>query len=328
LRAKATDYRRLHDLLRTFVRYVLASIMFVYGIEKLFRLQFWFPTPSALIETYADSSPTGILWRATGTSAVYTIFTGAVETLGVVLLLWRRTTTLGALVLASALVNVVALNVGYGIGVKFFAMQLLVLDLFLLAPEAGRLLDFLIRHRTVEPRPLRPFPLSRRAELARRVAKVVLVCVVGGRMTQINVKMLLRNLDTGGATPHALWGVYDVEEFRRDGQLVPLLAGDPKLWHQLGFGDDWGADVCIVAMDESRHLYFVDHDEAKGTLTISVEDKDQKLTVRKPDATHLEIEGTYLGDHIAVRLRLRDMSASRIFQHPFSWVENIAGNPE
>lgn len=65
-----------------------------------------------------------------GYSRTYTIFAGAGEVIGGVLLFFRRTTTLGALILCGVLANVVALNFSYGIPVKIFSSLLLLLAYF------------------------------------------------------------------------------------------------------------------------------------------------------------------------------------------------------
>ena len=51
-----------------------------------------------------------VLWHSMGTSTAYVVFTGLVEVAGALLLFSRRTTTLGALVLAAAFTNVAILK--------------------------------------------------------------------------------------------------------------------------------------------------------------------------------------------------------------------------
>ena len=69
-----------------------------------------------LIEPYGQFSPMGVLWSFMGMSRAYTVFSGIVEITGCVLLVFRRTTMLGAMVSAVALLNVVVLNFSYDIG--------------------------------------------------------------------------------------------------------------------------------------------------------------------------------------------------------------------
>ncbi len=74
---------------------------------------------------------------------------GAAETLGGILLLAPRTTTLGALVCLADMIQVFMLNMTYDVPVKLFSFHLILFSLFLLAPEANRLLGFFFTDRAV-----------------------------------------------------------------------------------------------------------------------------------------------------------------------------------
>ncbi|MGZ2870953.1 hypothetical protein, partial [Pseudomonas aeruginosa] len=76
-------------------------------------------------------------------------FGGALEVLAAALLWFRRTATLGALVAAAVLGNVVLLNLCYDVPVKQFALWLLLLSLVVLLPDLPRLFDLLVRGRPV-----------------------------------------------------------------------------------------------------------------------------------------------------------------------------------
>jgi hypothetical protein len=67
------------------------------------------------------------------------VFSGGMECLGGALLLFRRTTTLGALILVAVLVNVVMLNFCYDVPVKQFSLLLLAAAIVLALPDARRL---------------------------------------------------------------------------------------------------------------------------------------------------------------------------------------------
>ena len=118
-----------------------------YGFFQVLPLQFPEPGPDRLIMSYGDSSPMGLLWRFMGASRPYTVFGGLAEALGGLLLLWRRTTLLGALVAFGLLLNIVMLNFSYDVPVKLFSSLLLGLALFLVWPDVGRLVDLFVRNR-------------------------------------------------------------------------------------------------------------------------------------------------------------------------------------
>lgn len=134
-RGRRFEYRTLHQWLRLAMRFLLASSLLTYGFYKVFPLQFPPATPEQLAVTYADSSPMGLLWRFMGASPLYSLFGGLAEVIPGLLLLFRRTATLGALGATAVLLNVVALNFSYDVTVKLYSTELLLMALFLLLPD-------------------------------------------------------------------------------------------------------------------------------------------------------------------------------------------------
>lgn len=93
------------------LRWHVAISMFVYGIAK--TVQF-----DATAENDAPvNSLTGqqLMWAFYGYSLTYAKFLGVVEMAGAVLLLFRRTTLLGCLVVTTVLVNVIVQDLVYGV---------------------------------------------------------------------------------------------------------------------------------------------------------------------------------------------------------------------
>jgi uncharacterized membrane protein YphA (DoxX/SURF4 family) len=149
-RTRAHD-ERVRDVLRSVIRYCLAFTMLRYGISKLFISQFPAPSGIRLLQPYGDSSPMGLLWTFMGASPAYVVFSGAAETVGALLLLSRRTTTLGALVLGAVLVNVVMMNLCYDVPVKIHSSHYLGMCVFLITPDAAGLVNFLVLRRPAQP---------------------------------------------------------------------------------------------------------------------------------------------------------------------------------
>ncbi len=92
-------------------RWHVALSLFVYGIAK--TVQF-----DVTAENEAPvNSLTGqqLMWAFYGYSVGYAKFLGVVEVLGAVLLLFRRTTLLGCLVVTGVLVNVITQDLVYGV---------------------------------------------------------------------------------------------------------------------------------------------------------------------------------------------------------------------
>ncbi|WP_261663868.1 hypothetical protein [Deinococcus sp. Marseille-Q6407] len=125
-----------------FLRFFLATWLLTYGLIKFNFGQFGLLRPEQLDITYGDSSPMGLLWRFMATSPGYQWVGGVAEVLPAVLLLHRRTATLGALVAAVTMTNVFALNLFYDVPVKLFSGHLLLTALVLAAADLPRLWAF------------------------------------------------------------------------------------------------------------------------------------------------------------------------------------------
>ena len=89
--------------------------------------------PDRLAEPLGNYSPFALMWTFMGYSKPYTIFAGVGEVIGGVLLLFRKTTTLGASLSCGVMANVLALDSSYGVGLRVLVSLYLLLAIFLLA---------------------------------------------------------------------------------------------------------------------------------------------------------------------------------------------------
>ena len=155
---RKTDYLWTKDLLRSYLRYVLAVTLLGYGLAKLGAIGNQFPAPGAwrLESTYGGSSPMGLAWTFMGASRAYTFFAGAGEVAGALLLIWRRTTLVGAMVAASVMLNVMMINFCYDVPVKLLSTHLLATAFFVMLPDAQRLCHLFWWHRAAPGGSLRP----------------------------------------------------------------------------------------------------------------------------------------------------------------------------
>jgi hypothetical protein len=145
------EYDRLLYWLRLCVRYYVAAAALSYGIIKLYALQMPFPTTSQLATPLGDLLPMRFSWLFIGYSLPYQIFSGAMETMAGLLLLYRRTVTAGLFAATGAFANVVMINVSYDVPVKLYSMHLLFSCLFLLALDSKRLVNLLVLNRATPP---------------------------------------------------------------------------------------------------------------------------------------------------------------------------------
>lgn len=130
-------------LFTVFIRYLLAFKLLQYGLNKVFKYQFFQPEPNILYTPFGMLPKELLYWSVNGISYGFSVFTGALECLAGMLLLWRRTFLLGAITAAVILLQVVAVNFCYDISVKILSLYLLLLAGILLFPYLKSILRFL-----------------------------------------------------------------------------------------------------------------------------------------------------------------------------------------
>jgi len=308
---KRTGYPLLLDFLRVYVRYGLAFTMMFYGTVKVFPIQFASPTLlSDLLEPFGNLSPMGLLWKFMGFSRTYTLFSGLLELLGGVLLFWRRTTFLGALLVAAATANVFLLNVSYDVNVKLYSAHLLVMAVFLSAPDGVRVLRSLLWRQPVDFPPLRePLPWAR-VNRARPWVKAAVVIWCSFAIVYFTVKQAR----PAAPMPPALYGVWRVESY---GSLAPVGTS----WHRVVI-TEW-SELAVERLDGEKAWFTLKDDPSASTASLSNETKEMMLKYIRPDADHLALDGEVDGVPMSLQLR-RDSQEFPLTSRGFHWLQEAA----
>jgi hypothetical protein len=123
---------------------VLSCIEFAYGIVKFFPVQMPYPNMISVQRPIGEMTPFELLWATIGYGQPYQVFSGVVEVVGALLILFKRTRVIGLLIIVAVMVNVVMLNYAYQIGVLELSSKVLLVAMFLLAPYSRELLGFFI----------------------------------------------------------------------------------------------------------------------------------------------------------------------------------------
>lgn len=321
LARKATEHERAYDWLRIFLRYVVAVTMLGYGLYKVFPLQFGTLRLDRLMEPYGESSPMGILWTFMAASVPYTMFGGFMEALGGVLLFWRRTTTFGALVSIAVMSNVVMLNFCYDVPVKLYSAHILLMAAYLVLPDARRLWNVLLANRPTVPLELGPPPAGRRWTIARVVIKYVFI--LSALVSQIVACMSDSRFD---AKKHELYGLYDVEEFTRNGTVEASIANKSR-WRNVVV-NEWGM-VWVRNLDDSKRFLRATVDENTKAITFTGQQAQgaaQTLTCTKPDDEHLVLEGKLGEDDLVVKLKRLPLPEFQLTTRGFHWIQEFPYN--
>jgi uncharacterized membrane protein YphA (DoxX/SURF4 family) len=326
---RSREHRRLHEGLRIYVRYALGSILLGYGMAKVIKTQFPFPSQDRLMEPFGEASPMGLLWTFMGVSTPYTVFAGAMEVLGGVLLFFRRTTTLGALVVVAVMTNVVMLNLCYDVPVKQYSIHLLLMAAFLLVPDLRRLANVLVLNRPTAPANLAPPWTARWARISALALSVLFLGFL--LFTNIQENLAYSSQLGPGADRPPLYGTFEVEEFVRNGQTMPPLLTDASRWRRLTVS--YATVLSVRWMDGSLHRFRTQYAPAKHSVAFSLweptkgqPDKQGAFVYAMPDKDHLVLQGTLLEDALAIKLRRIDSSQSLLVSRGFRWVSEFPFN--
>jgi hypothetical protein len=243
------------------VRLFLAFEMVRYGMPKVVGMQFY-PQYWKLDMRPIDMQPKWLAWTFFGRTYGYQAIGGVIEVASGALLCFRRTTLLGACLLATVLVDVVLVNFFYDVPVKLFSSVYLTMTLCLIAREAPRIWAFLFRDSRDEPG-------SKRALVLRTI---VITLVLG-----LPVADTLRDaLRYRVFHRDALEGAWRVD---RCAGIDDLLSEAPGAWDRVYFEK---GDFGFVRVGRERVHFRTLVDETAHTLSLSFDGHESPV-----------LEGTY-----------------------------------
>lgn len=318
---KRKQYDNLHEWMRVLLRLTLALAMINYGMAKLFRAQFPEISLATLVDTYGRSSPKELLWTFMKYSRPYSFFGGLGETVGGILLLVPRFTTLGSLITLGMVSNVLMLNLSYDVARKIFCIQLLFMCIFLLLPDIRSLFGFFVLRRSEQlpaPHPLfREKALNNGALFLQLAIGIFIVFNYAHGCYETSVR---RAVQLGPP----LRGIWDVDQFNIDGSPRSPLLTDTVRWRRVIL--DRPELLTIQLMDDTQQEFFVQWNGQKTNGSLwSLEDHSRKgnLTVEKPKPDQMVLEAKIAGHRVEAQLRRVDLSDPTKFlltNRGFHWI--------
>ena len=323
---KRKSYRQLNYLLCLIIRYNLVLTVFTYGISKIFALQMPFPMLSQLATPLGDFLPMRLSWMFIGYSTPYEMFSGALEVLAAVLLLYRRTTTLGLLIATAVLINVMMLNLCYDIPVKLYSMNLVLLCLYLLANDCKRLLSFFVFNKPATVCSVYDFPLAKKwMRITRIVLKLVFIFLISKTLydTTQNAKMVNKVTGHKDFKP----GLYDVTRYVINKDTIPASATDTLRWQDVIFEkNNMGSVRSGDALFRQRYgrgyfIYTVDSLQPIINFKKSMQDNTTifSLHYQRTDSNTIQLWGKQRNDSIFIELK-RSNHHFQLAEKQFHWL--------
>ncbi len=314
----------LHRLVRVLVRFFLFQMFLSYGFAKAFPTQFAPPAAFRLSQQLGDMSPMGLLWTFMGFSTAYQMFTGWVEIVAGMLLVTRRTTLLGTLVSTLAMGQVFMLNMCFDVPVKLYSLHYLVMSVFLLVPDLGRLTNLFLLGRAVPAKLFLPMLgrvwLDRTALVCRSLLVVLVIYshIASGSMMWTRFY---------GGPPSPITGKWDVVDMKIDGK--PVAKEDAALWAWLDFGNKGLVRVSLPNGTPKMVGYRLDWhaDDKQVNWTRYVPPKPPvKVEYNLTEPDKLELTGTFDGKSYSVSLKPAPEKKYELMNRGFHWVQELPYN--
>jgi hypothetical protein len=236
-RYRVGAYESLYYWLRVIVRYRLAIGMIAYGFIKLFPLLSPYPSLSNLNTNYGDFTRWKLFSLSLGIVPSYESFLGGVEIIGGLLLFYRRSASVGAVILAIFLGNVFMSNVAYGGGDEIYSLYLISLALFVLSYDARRLFNLLVLQKPSVPNRYHPVfreKGQRYARLALKITFIFFFVVLYGFKTHSGYEKDSYQFPLTKGLPGAA-GIYNVSQFIAGRDTVAYSRTDSVRWQDVVF---------------------------------------------------------------------------------------------
>lgn len=313
----------LGGLLTTVMRYHLAFTLILYGMVKVYPIQFGLLDLGRLSSTYGDSSPMTLLWTFMSYSTFYSCVTGIIEVTAAILLLFRRTTFLGAILATIAMVNVVVIDIGYDVTVKMFAIHLMLISILILLPQVPDLLRFILSKAPVASKGYPAIFTKPKGQRVGLIIKVALLLAMTITTTQyINQR---REQQLSSFPYPSLQMQVTITDFQRNGEPLAL----PQLpWSKLSIGAlGFRPDLLITETVQGQRAYH--------TLRVDTVSQSLSFYPMRGDSTqayafsYLEkggqflLDGTYKGDTLHIEGIPKRVEDYRLKNNELHWIQDF-----
>ncbi len=243
LDANRKEYNSLYYWVRVFARYRVAYGVIAWGYKKIFIMQMPFPNVGLLHTPFIDFFAKRLYWEGLGISPYYEVFLGFAEFIPGFLLLFRKTTTLGAALAFAVIGNVALANHAYDIGEQVPATCLSLLSLFILWYDLRRIVQLLVFQKDTIV--VRYYPAFNKTwqKYGRYAVKwsgnfVFVILFFISEVYAFTHNDFYKIPNTSGLT--GAKGYYQVTEFKRNNQVVPYSPEDSIRWQDATF-EDWSS---------------------------------------------------------------------------------------
>ena len=308
---------QLNYWFQVIVSYYLSLQLFRYGFDKLFKHQFYLPEPNTVYTSLGQLSPDILYWSTIGSSYYYSVFCGLLEVIPAILLLFRRTRQLGAIIAMLVMINVVMINFGFDISVKMYSCFLLLLCVVVALPALKKIVALFVLKESVSIDEWKPALTSKRDFTIYILLKTAVIALV--LVESLLSYFQIQNFNDDKMARPYLHGAYNIETFIRDSDTIPPLLTDSTRIKRV-FIHRQGYFITQNMMDEMND-YELKYDFTNKRLVLTDYDKTQIVFDYRlcPDENLMVLNSNVNGVVIHMQARKIDIEKLPLFQRELHW---------
>jgi len=330
---KRSNYRGLYAWFAIFLRFSLALVLFTYGFDKVFPMQFGALTPGRLSQQVGDMDMFNMLWVFMASSQPYTIVSGAIEVLAGLLLLAPRLEALGALLAVPLLTNIFLLNMDYGVPVKIISSHLLLVAIFLAAPALVGIVRLLVLRQPVQAIVSPMLSSRRRVDRAVRAGVAALGFVLCLMCCTASHKQYTKRLADSAVVQKSPFSGFWIADTFTVPTAGPQSLFTSKLQQEYRVGP--GTDHWLsMAIESPKRMNLGLRDGVQDGLDLALDSKTgvaeltdsddpawkATLTLQTSGTGLLTAEGTVNGVPISSTWHRKQLSEFPLVQEKFMWI--------
>ncbi|MFY0255690.1 DoxX family protein [Chitinophaga sp. 30R24] len=287
--------------LRVILRYRLALSVLAYGFLKFFALQAPYPSLSSLNTPYGDFTRWKLFSLSLGIVPSYELFLGLVEIILAILLLFRRTASIGAFIFLIFCGNIFMSNLAYEGGDQVYSLLLISFALVVFSFDAQRVVRLLILQQPTAAATFKPVfeGVKRYGRLTLKTLFLLFFVVIYGIKTGVGAKQdVYQYPTTPGLT--ASKGLYNVATFIVNGDTLAYSPTDTLRWNNVVF-EEWNTisirsnkpapidanNQHLVSGNNAERLYEIEGTNGRHYYSYTVDTTRQLLILqnRLPQST-------------------------------------------
>ena len=301
------------------LRFFIISAMLLYGFVKVFQIQFQPPSFVKLLQPLGEFSPMGLAWTYMGYSKGFGMFAGIMEISGGLLLIWRRTSTLGSFIVIGVMTQVAMMNLMFDIPVKLFSIHLILMSAVIFMTDIKRFTSVFIKNKATEHyNYFHPITSKDYHRIINKIKKILLpIILISGCILSYLGSL---NISDVNHRPK-LYGIWETKTFVRNNDTIVPLITDSHRWRYLIIERKGTATVKTMTDNIVKHTFITDTTTNKISLYSQYGIKDSlNFKYDLQNSSYLKLFGTLENDSLVITFSKKELSTLPLASREFHWI--------